>query len=115
MGRVLRFVMTGVGAGLASVAALPPAGAVEVLPMPVSQYSQLCKQSGGFIIIQLNNEFGTAQCVWPNEGQTACKVSANEVNACVIACESDKCLKANPDRVNPAWPLAGGPQSAPAN
>jgi hypothetical protein len=97
----------------AALATAHPAVAAESLPMPAKHYAELCRQSGGGIGINLNGSFGTAQCQWPNEGKTECKVSADEVNACAILCESPACLKANPDRFNPRWPLAGGP-SAPA-
>jgi hypothetical protein len=99
---------------VAALAAAHPAAAVESLPMPAKHYAELCRQSGGAISINLNGSFGTAACQWPEQGKTACKVDADQVNACAIQCESPACLKANPDRFNPAWPVAGGPGSAPA-
>jgi hypothetical protein len=96
---------------IAALAAAHPAVAAESLPMPARHYAELCRQSGGAISINLTGSFGTAQCQWPDQGETACKVDANEVNACAIQCESPACLKANPDRFNPAWPLAGGPDA----
>jgi hypothetical protein len=98
---------------LAALATAHPAAAAENLPMPAKHYAELCRQSGGGISASLNGTFGTAQCQWPNEGKTECKVSAGDVNACAILCESPACLKANPDRFNPRWPLAGGPANAP--
>ena len=89
-----------------------PSVAADSLPMPAKHYAELCRHSGGGITLGLNGAFGTAQCQWPNEGETECNVSADEVNTCAILCESPACLKANPDRFNPNWPLAGGPQSA---
>jgi len=99
---------------IAALAATHPAVAVESLPMPAKHYAELCRQSGGGISINLTGSFGTAQCQWPDQGETECKVAANEVDACAIQCESPACLKANPDRFNPSWPLAGGPDSTPA-
>jgi hypothetical protein len=108
----VRFRTAGICFAVVALAAAHPVRAVDSLPMPAKHYAELCRQSGGVITLGLNGAFGTAQCLWPNEGKTACKVSADEVNACAILCESPACLKANPDRFNPSWPLAGGPQSA---
>ena len=93
--------------------AAQPARAVEELPMPANHYLELCRKSGGSVIFSTNNGFGVAQCFWGGHGRTDCKVSANEVNSCDIDCQSNLCLKANPDRYNPNWPINGGPDSPP--
>src|SRR5215813_13932672 len=105
MGPALRLRTVGL-CFIAALGAPDPAIAAESLPMPAKHYAELCQQSGGGISISLNGAFGTAQCLWPEVGKTECNVSANEVNACAILCESPACLKANPDRFNPNWPLA---------
>ncbi|MGH6892936.1 MAG: hypothetical protein ACREEP_11810 [Dongiaceae bacterium] len=97
---------------LFTLAAAPRAGASESLPMPVGHYADLCRQSGGGIASHLNGGFGATECQWSGHGRTECKVGADGVRACAIACMSSACLKANPDRYNPTWPLAGGPNSA---
>lgn len=85
----------------------------ETLPVTAQHYADLCRQGGGVASAHLSNGFGTTECTWSGHGRTECKVGAGQVNACAIACESTACLKANPDRYNPKWPLAGGPKSAP--
>jgi len=89
-----------------------PAGAVERLPMPVAHYGDLCRQSGGVLASYLNGGVGTVQCQWSGHGRTECKVGANFVNVCGISCQSNACLKENPARYTPKWPLEGGPTGA---
>jgi hypothetical protein len=115
MAAALRFGTVGL-CFVTALAAARLALAAESLPMPARHYAELCRQSGGGISINLNGSFGTAECQWPDQGKTECKVDADQVNACAIQCESPVCLKANPDRFNPSWPLAGGPGApAPGN
>jgi hypothetical protein len=107
-------------AGLVSLSvamlAAPAAIAVESLPMPVARYGELCELSGGAIALQLTGGVGIAQCQWPDHGRTECKVGGNLVTVCGITCQSNACLKANPARYTPVWPLGGGPNgAAPAN
>jgi len=99
---------------MAALAVTEAAAAAEGLPMPVKHYGELCQHSGGSITVDTNGAgpFMT-QCSWPDQGRTECKVTADEVSVCAIRCESPACLKANPDHLNPSWPLAGGP-GAPA-
>ena len=52
------------------------------------------------------------QEVEAGHGRTECKVGANSVSICGISCQSNACLKENPARYTPTWPLAGGPNSA---
>jgi hypothetical protein len=96
----------------AALFATPPAVAVEALPMPVAHYGELCRQSGGALASYLNSGIGTVQCQWSGHGRTECKVGGGMVTICGIACQSTACLKANPARYTPKWPLAGGPASA---
>jgi hypothetical protein len=99
--------------GLSAVLfAAPAAVAVESLPMPLARYAELCQQSGGRIVLQLTGGVGIVQCQWSGHGRTECKVGGNQVNVCGIACQSTACLKANPARYTPLWPLGGGPTSA---
>ena len=63
----------------------------------------------------LTGGVGIVRCQWPGHGRTECKVGANTVSICGIACQSNACLKANPARYTPIWPLAGGPNSASSN
>lgn len=93
--------------------ALPAAGRTETLPVSAQHYADLCRQSGGAASAHLNSGLGTTECAWSGHGSTECKVGAAQVNVCAIACESNACVKANPDRYNPRWPLNGGPKSAP--
>ena len=85
----------------------------ESLPVTAQHYADLCRQSGGASTSHLNSGLGTTECAWSGHGRSECKVGASQVNACAIACESNACLKGNPDRFNPKWPLDGGPKSAP--
>ncbi|HKP25019.1 MAG TPA: hypothetical protein VJV39_14225 [Dongiaceae bacterium] len=90
----------------------PPAMAAESLPMPVARYAELCMQSGGGFTAHLSSGIGIVRCAWSDHGRTECKVGSNTVNICGISCQSNACLKANPARYTPTWPLAGGPNSA---
>jgi hypothetical protein len=90
----------------------PPSVASESLPMPAPHYADLCRQSGGEATLQLSSGLGIVRCLWSDHGRTECKVGANMVNVCAIACRSTACLKANPARYTPTWPLSGGPESA---
>ncbi|WP_162917218.1 hypothetical protein [Dongia deserti] len=89
-----------------------PMAAADALPMPVMRYVELCQQSGGSFAQHLTGGVGIVQCQWPEHGRTECKVGGNQVNVCGIACQSNACLKQNPARRSPAWPLQGGPNSA---
>ena len=80
--------------------------------MPAAHYADLCRQSGGGVISHLTSGVGVVQCLWSDHGSTECKVGANMVSICAIACRSTACLKANPARYSPTWPLSGGPKSA---
>ena len=91
----------------------PPAMAAESLPMPVTRYAELCQASGGSLTAQLSSGLGIVRCAWSGHGRTECKVGSNIVNVCGISCQSNACLKANPARYTPTWPLAGGPNTAP--
>jgi hypothetical protein len=105
-----------IGLGILCVLALSgPAAAAESLPMLASRYAELCQQSGGVATAHLSSGIGTVECAWPDQGRTECKVGANQVTVCGIECESNACLKANPARHDPTWPLTSGPNSAPAN
>jgi hypothetical protein len=86
-----------------------PATAAESLPMPVARYADLCRQSGGSVAEQLTSGVGLVQCNWPGQGRTDCDVGDDQVNVCGISCQSNACLKANPARHSPVWPLQGGP------
>lgn len=104
-----------IGIGIAALAGpfhVPPAVAAESLPTSVAHYDDLCRQSGGVLATFLTSGVGTVQCQWSGHGRTQCKVGGNFVNVCGIACESTACLKANPARYSPIWPLQGGPNSA---
>ena len=90
----------------------PPAMAAESLPMPVMRYAELCQASGGALTAHLSSGVGIVRCAWSGHGRTECKVGANSVSICGIACQSNACLKANPARYTPTWPLAGGPNTA---
>lgn len=90
----------------------PAALAAESLPMPVARYSQLCLHSGGSFTAHLSSGVGIVRCAWADQGRTECKVGSNVVNICGITCQSNACLKENPARYTPVWPLAGGPHSA---
>jgi|SoiMethySBSTD1v2_1073268.scaffolds.fasta_scaffold00887_20 hypothetical protein len=98
--------------GLSIVLIAMPAIAVESLPMPVAHYGDLCRQSGGSLVSYLTGGVGTVQCRWSGQGRTECEVGANFVNVCGISCQSTACLKANPARFTPTWPMAGGPAGA---
>jgi hypothetical protein len=89
-----------------------PALAAESLPMPLAHYADLCRQSGGSVARHLTGGVGIVQCQWPGHGSSECKVGANLVNVCGISCQSNACLKQNPARYSPIWPLAGGPDGA---
>ena len=89
-----------------------PALAAESLPMPVAHYAELCQASGGAFTAQLSSGLGIVRCAWAGHGRTECKVGSNTVNVCGIACQSNACLKENPARYTPVWPLGGGPRSA---
>jgi hypothetical protein len=91
-----------------------PALAVESLPMPVAHYAELCQRTGGSMMRQLTGGVGMVQCQWPSHGRTECKVGADQVSICRIVCESNACLKSNPARLTPIWPLQGGP-NGPSN
>lgn len=95
----------------------PPALAADSLPMPVARYAELCMRSGGALAAHLSSGVGIVRCAWPDHGRSECKVGANTVNICGISCQSNACLKENPARYSPVWPLAGGPHGAalPAN
>jgi hypothetical protein len=101
-------VATAVVAGL--LHALP--AAAESLPMSVARYGELCAQSGGALSTHLTGGVGIVQCAWAEHGRTECKVGNNLVSICGISCRSTACLKQNPARYTPTWPLAGGPNSA---
>ena len=90
----------------------PPAMAAESLPMPVTRYAALCQATGGAMTAHLSSGVGIVRCAWSDHGRTECKVGANTVNICGISCQSNACLKANPARYSPRWPLAGGPNGA---
>lgn len=90
----------------------PPAVAAESLPMPLARYAALCQASGGAVATQLSSGVGIVRCTWADHGRTECKVGSNTVSICGIACRSNACLKENPARYSPVWPLAGGPHSA---
>ena len=94
-----------------ALAALP-ALAAESLPMPVARYAELCMASGGAMAAHLSSGVGIVRCTWSDHGRTECKVGSNIVNICGISCRSNACLKENPARYSPRWPLAGGPNSA---
>jgi hypothetical protein len=89
-----------------------PATAAESLPMPVARYAELCQASGGTLTTHLSSGVGIVRCTWSDHGRTECKVGANAVSICGISCRSNACLKDNPARYTPKWPLAGGPHSA---
>lgn len=89
-----------------------PAMAAESLPMPVARYAELCQASGGALTTHLSSGVGIVRCTWSDHGRTECKVGANTVSICGISCQSNACLKQNPARYTPIWPLAGGPNSA---
>ena len=91
----------------------PPAMAAESLPMPVARYAELCQATGGTLSTHLSSGVGIVRCAWSGHGRTECKVGANSVTICGISCQSNACLKANPARYTPIWPLAGGPTIAP--
>ncbi|MEZ5830706.1 MAG: hypothetical protein R3D05_05965 [Dongiaceae bacterium] len=100
--------------GIACAASLaltagPAAAAADSLPMTVTHYTKLCEESGGTIRSFVSNGVGSLQCLWPDQGRTECEVGADQVNVCGIACQSNACLKANPARFSPIWPLDGGP------
>ena len=99
-------------AGVFLALAALPATAAETLPMPVTRYAELCQASGGTLTTHLSSGVGIVRCAWSDHGRTECKVGSNIVNICGIACQSNACLKANPARYTPIWPLAGGPNSA---
>jgi hypothetical protein len=101
-----------VSLGLLLAAPCAAPAAAEVLPLPVGRYAELCQLSGGGMTLQLTGGVGIVQCQWPGHGRTECKVGAGQVNVCTIACQSNACLKENPARLSPKWPLAGGPDSA---
>ena len=90
----------------------PPVLAAESLPMPVVRYAELCQASGGTLTTHLSSGVGIVRCGWPDHGRTECKVGANTVSICGISCQSNACLKENPARYTPTWPLAGGPNGA---
>jgi hypothetical protein len=95
-----------------ALAALP-ALAAESLPMPLARYAALCQASGGAMSTHLSSGVGIVRCAWAAHGRTECKVGSNIVNICGISCQSNACLRENPARYTPIWPLAGGPNSAP--
>ena len=99
-------------AGVFLALAALPAVAAETLPMPVARYAELCQASGGTLTTHLSSGVGIVRCAWSDHGRTECKVGSNIVNICGISCQSNACLKANPARYTPAWPLAGGPTTA---
>lgn len=83
--------------------------AAESLPMSVTHYAELCRQSGGSVAQHLTGGVGIMQCTWPGQGSTECKVGNDHVNVCGISCQSNACLKENPARYSPTWPLSGRP------
>lgn len=89
-----------------------PALAAESLPMPVARYAELCMVTGGAMAAHLSSGVGIVRCTWADHGRTECKVGANTVSICGISCQSNACLKQNPARYTPTWPLSGGPHSA---
>ena len=97
--------------GLAALLAVP-AWAADNLPVPVANYAALCQQSGGSAVTQLTGGVGMVQCQWASHGHSECEVGGNQVNVCGIFCSSNDCLKDNPARYSPRWPLQGGPASA---
>ena len=99
-------------AGVFLALAALPATAAETLPMPIVRYAELCQASGGTLTTHLSSGVGIVRCAWSEHGRTECKVGSNTVNICGISCQSNDCLKANPARYTPAWPLAGGPTTA---
>jgi hypothetical protein len=99
-------------AGVFLALAALPATAAETLPMPIVRYAELCQASGGTLTTHLSSGVGIVRCAWSDHGRTECKVGSNTVNICGISCQSNACLKANPARYTPAWPLAGGPTTA---
>ena len=109
---MIRMCIAGFVALSAAWLAAPAAAAAESLPMPVTRYAELCQHSGGRIAWQLTGGVGIVQCQWPDHGRTECKVGGSFVNVCGIACQSTICLKANPARYTPVWPLGGGPAGA---
>jgi len=90
----------------------PPAMTAESLPMPVLRYAELCQATGGALTAHLSSGVGIVRCAWSGHGRTECKVGANTVSICGISCRSTACLKANPARYTPTWPLASGPNGA---
>src|SRR5688572_18107821 len=92
--------------------AAQPALAAESLPMPVVRYAELCQASGGALATHLSSGVCIVRCAWSDHGRTECKVGANTVSICGISCRSNACLKENPARYSPKWPLAGGPHGA---
>jgi hypothetical protein len=107
------FGRTVIAFSLGLLAAMPPLAA-ESLPMPVAHYAALCQHTGGSMMRQLTGGVGIVQCKWPGHGRTQCKVGADQVSICGITCESNACLKENPARFTPIWPLQGGPNGAAA-
>jgi hypothetical protein len=98
--------------GLLLALATLPAAAAESLPMPVARYAELCQASGGTLTTHLSSGVGIVRCAWSAHGRTECKVGANTVTICGMSCQSNACLKANPARYSPTWPIAGGPNTA---
>jgi hypothetical protein len=99
-------------AGVLLVLAALPVIAAETLPMPVARYAELCQASGGTLTTHLTSGVGIVRCAWSDHGRTECKVGSNMVSICGISCRSNACLKANPARYTPIWPLSGGPNTA---
>ncbi len=105
--------MTWIAGLVAALAAFaPPAFAVESLPMPAAHYGDLCRQTGGVLAIYLTSGVGTVQCQWSGHGRTECKVGGGMVTICGISCQSNACLKDNPAKFTPTWPLSRGPKTA---
>ena len=98
--------------GLVLALAALPAAAAESLPMPVARYAELCQATGGTLTTHLSSGVGIVRCAWSSHGRTECKVGSNSVTICGMSCQSNACLKANPARYSPTWPLAGGPNTA---
>lgn len=108
---MLRFMRSTVGC--VGLVLLPMAAlAAESLPMPLAHYEDLCRQSGGSVARHLTSGVGIVQCQWPGHGSTECKVGASQVSVCGISCQSNACLKQNPARYSPIWPLTGRPDGA---
>lgn len=111
MTRMLRLT-NAIAGGFGLIVLAIPVAVAEALPMPLARYADLCQQTGGSLALHLTSGVGIVQCQWPGDGSTECKVGGDQVTVCGISCRSNACLKENPARYSPTWPLAGGPNSA---